>query len=86
MQLLADDLDERAWRQREQYEQDQNEEGRVSYQSYKTLFCQARAAASVAYALSADALEAALEAVYEAQAATSDIEAVRQAAEALLPS
>jgi hypothetical protein len=72
VQRLADELDERAWDV-----QDLEAEGAVSQHEYLVAFGRTRAAASVGFALDSDALIAALESVYEAQAAVADLDAVR---------
>jgi hypothetical protein len=50
----------------------------VADQAYSTAFRRARAALSVGFALQRDPRSAALEAVYEAQAAVADLYAVRE--------
>jgi hypothetical protein len=75
VQQLVDELDAAAWNL-----QDKAEVGAVPHQAYSAAFRRARAAASVGFALGSDALSAALEAVYEARAATADLEAVQAAA------
>lgn len=70
---LVDELDEIAWDA-----QEKAESGLVSRQTYSAAFRRARAAASVGFALDSDALNAALEAVYEAQAAVADLDLVRR--------
>jgi len=77
VQQLVDELDAAAWDL-----QDKAEVGAVPYQAYSAAFRRARAAASVGFALGSDALSAALEAVYEAHAATADLDAVQAAASA----
>lgn len=77
VQQLVDELDAAAWDL-----QDKAEAGTVPYQAYSAAFRRARAAASVGFALGPDALSAALEAVYEAHAATADLNAVQAAASA----
>jgi hypothetical protein len=76
---LTEELDEVAWDA-----QDQVEAGVLPEQAYLAAFARARAAASVGFALEPDALHAALESVYEAQAAVADLEAVRVAVAAAL--
>jgi hypothetical protein len=76
---LTEELDEIAWDA-----QEQAEAGVLPEQAYLAAFARARAAASVGFALEPDALHAALEAVYEAQAALADLEAVRVAVVAAL--
>jgi hypothetical protein len=76
---LAQELDEMAWA-----EQDKAEAGDGSRETYVIIFRKARAAAAVGFALETDALTGTLEAVYEAQAAVKDLEAVRSAATAVL--
>jgi hypothetical protein len=76
---LTEELDEIAWDA-----QDKVEAGVLPEQAYPAAFARARAAASVRYALEPDALHAALESVYEAQAAVADLEAVRVAVAAVL--
>jgi hypothetical protein len=75
VQQLADGLDAAAWNL-----QEKAEVGTVPHQAYCAAFRRARAAASVGFALGSDALSAALEAVYEADAATADLDAVQAAA------
>jgi hypothetical protein len=77
VQQLVDELDAAAWDLQEKVEV-----GTVPYQAYRAAFRRARAAASVGFALGSDALSAALEAVYEAHAATADLDAVQAAASA----
>jgi hypothetical protein len=72
VQQLTKELDVIAWDL-----QKVAEESRGSMQPYHAAFARARAAASVKCALNSDPLSAALEAVYEAQAAVSDLEAIR---------
>jgi hypothetical protein len=64
--------------------QEKAEAGTVPGVTYLTAFRRARAAASVGFALDCDALNAALEAIYEAQAAVGDVNAVRAAVNAAL--
>jgi hypothetical protein len=71
---LADHLDEIAWDT-----QDQAEQGILPQRAYHEAFARARAAAAVSFALEAEALQAALESVYEAWFATDDPDAVRMA-------
>lgn len=73
LKVLVDDLDERAWDL-----QDKVEDGSATQEQYLHAFALARAAASVRFALESDALESALESVYEAQAATGDVAGVRR--------
>jgi hypothetical protein len=75
VQQLVDELDAAAWNL-----QEKAEVGTVPHQAYSAAFRRARAAASVGFALGSDALSAALEAVYEAHAATADLDAVQAAA------
>lgn len=69
---LADELDEIAWDL-----QERSEAGTATPEAYMAAFGRARAVAAVGFALDADALAAALEAVYEAQAAVADLDAIR---------
>lgn len=71
---LADELDEIAWDL-----QQRSEAGNASQEAYLAAFGRARAAAAIGFALDGDALTAALEAVYEAQAAVADLGAIRAA-------
>jgi hypothetical protein len=71
---LADELDEIAWDL-----QERSDAGTGSRDAYLAAFGRARAAAAVGFALDADTLMAALEAVYEAQAAVGDLGAIRAA-------
>jgi hypothetical protein len=66
------ELDEIQWRL-----QDEMNEGRASEEDYNRGFSQARAASAVFFAVAEDAREAALEALYEALAATDDLGAIR---------
>lgn len=75
---LTEELDEIAWDVQEQCEAGVRPE-----QAYLAAFARARAAAAVGFALEPDALCAALESVYEAQAATADLEGVRAAVAAV---
>jgi hypothetical protein len=72
LQGLVDELDERAWDIQEDVDQ-----GLAQESEYLVAFSMARAASAVWFALAADALEAASEAVYEAQAATGDLVSLR---------
>lgn len=76
---LTEELDEIAWDVQEQFETGVRPE-----QAYLAAFARARAAAAVRFALEPDALCAALESVYEAQAATADLQAVRAAVATVL--
>ena len=76
---LVDELDAAAWDLQEQSENDAG-----SPEAYLSAFRRARAAAAVGFALDSDAVTAALESVYEAEAAVSDPEAVVAVAEAAL--
>ena len=71
---LTEELDERAWGIQELVDA-----GAASEEAYVEAFHQARAAAAVSYALDPDPKTAALESVYEAQAAVVDLGAVRMA-------
>lgn len=75
VECLASELDEIAWDA-----QEKAEAGDQTRESYVFAFRRARAAAAVGFALEADALAAALEATYEAQAAVRDLDAVRSVA------
>jgi hypothetical protein len=72
VQHLANELDEIAWDAQEKMEA-----GIGLRQDYSMAFRRARAAASVGFALDSNALTAAFESVYEAQAAVADLDAVR---------
>jgi hypothetical protein len=76
---LTEELDEAAWDAQEQVEA-----GVLPERAYLAAFARARAAASVGFALEPSALRAALESVYEAQAAVDDLDAVRVAVAAAL--
>jgi hypothetical protein len=76
---LAEELDDHAWEA-----QEQAEAGLLPEQAYVVAFALARAAATVGCALEPDALKAALESVYEAQAAVDDLAAIRGAVAAAL--
>lgn len=81
VQELTGELDEIAWdAQRTAEERDS------SMQPYYAAFARARATASVKCALYSDPLKAALEAVYEAQAAINDRVAIRTVVDAALNS
>lgn len=71
---VTDELDERAWSIQEKVDA-----GELPKQAYLDAFQRARAAASVSFALDPDPVEAAREAVYEAQAAVADLDAIRAA-------
>lgn len=79
LKVLVDELDERAWAI-----QDQSEEGNATQQQYLDAFALARAASAVWFALDSDALQSALDCVYEAQAATGDLAGVRRSLQDLL--
>lgn len=79
LQKLADELDERAWNV-----QDQVEEGVLPQEQYLAAFALARAAYALCFALESDPLQAALESVYEAQAATGDLAGARREVRASL--
>lgn len=79
LKVLVDELDERAWDT-----QDQLEEGSATQQQYLDAFALARTASAVWFALDMDALQSALECVYEAQAATGDLAGVRRSVQDLL--
>lgn len=72
LKALEAELDERAWEL-----QDQADRGEAEQQEYLDTFRRARAASVVWFALDDDALHAALEAAYEARAATDDEEVRR---------
>jgi hypothetical protein len=72
VQYLTEELDKIAWDAQEKMEA-----GIGSRHAYSTAFRRARAAASLGGALDSNALTAALESVYEAQAAVADLDAVR---------
>jgi hypothetical protein len=72
--LITEELDETAWDV-----QDKVDEGLIPEQAYLDAFSKARAVAAVGCALETDPLQAALESVYEAQAATCDLVAIRTA-------
>ncbi len=74
VEQLTQELDERAWDIQELVDA-----GAASEEAYVEAFRQARAAAAVGYALNPDPRTAALESVYEAQAALVDLGAVRMA-------
>ena len=76
VQQATDELDEIAWEA-----QDKADEGLLDQQDYQQAFRRARAAACVGFALEPDAIHAALESVYEAQAATGDLSVVREVVE-----
>lgn len=76
---LVEQLDERAWDI-----QDRVEAGTATQGEYLRAFASARAAAAVHAALDNNPTDAALEAAYEAQAATQNIAPVRAVAEQAL--
>ena len=67
LKALVDELDEAAWDL-----QDEVEAGQADQGSYLAAFGRARAAMALWFALDGDPLEAAMEAAYEAEAATDD--------------
>jgi hypothetical protein len=79
MKLLVDELDERAWDV-----QDEVDAGTAEQEKYLAAFSLARAASAVWFALGDDPLQSALEAVYEAQAATGDLADLRERLRSLL--
>lgn len=79
VQKLTEELDEIAWKT-----QQTAKERDSPMQPYYEAFARARAAASVKCALYADPLKAALEAVYEAQAAVKDRAAIRTVVDSAL--
>jgi hypothetical protein len=81
MQQLTRELDVIAWEA-----QKTAEEHNSSMQAYHEAFVRARAAASVKCALDSDPLNAALEAIYEAQAAVADLTAIRTVVDTALAS
>jgi len=78
---VTSELDAQAWDL-----QDLVDAGAASQEEYEEAFRKARAAAAVGYALDADPLTSACEAVYEAQAAIVDLAAVRMAVAAAIAS
>lgn len=72
---VTEELDEVAWDVQERVD-----EGALPQQAYLEAFRRARASASVSFALDSNALEA----VYEAQAAVSDLQAIRTAIDTAL--
>lgn len=80
MEELAARLDEHAWDI-----QESDDDARHDSQRYLVAFQRARAASAVAFALDRDR-GAALESIYEAQAALGSIDAMRQLIEPLLTS
>ncbi len=68
VEQLVEQLDETAWDL-----QEQAEGGRAEQAAYQQAFQRARAASSLAFALADDPQAAALEGVYEAEAATTDL-------------
>lgn len=73
VQRLTDRLDEEQWEIQERVE-----EGHANTAEHLRAFCAARTASAVYFALDADPKTAALEALYEAHAATDDLEALRR--------
>ena len=78
VKALADELDEAAWEI-----QDRIESGDASEEAYSQMFCRSRAATALWYALDTTDLTAALETVYEAQAAT-DPDSIRKVVYAVI--
>ena len=74
MQALVDELDEAAWDLQRPVHSGGSPES-----AYLEAFRKARAASAVAFALDPDPHKAAIEAVYEAQAALGDVNPVRSA-------
>lgn len=72
VEVIAARLDERAWDIQEREDQ-----GADNSEQYVAAFQQARAAWAVFYALNPDRRDAALESIYEAQAALGSIEELR---------
>ena len=79
LQLLVNELDESAWNIR-----DEVAAGTASEEDYLRAFARARPASAVWFAADADPLRSALESVYEAQAATGDLEGLRRRLNAVL--
>jgi hypothetical protein len=79
VQLLIEELDEAQWDLQERVDS-----GTASQEQHLKAFRQARAASTVWFALADDPLEAALESVYEANAAIADLSIVKQAVDAVL--
>jgi hypothetical protein len=71
MQRLTDELDEAAWNI-----QAKVDSGQATNEQYLKSFALARAASATAFALEPDPRKAAMEAVYEAQAALGDLKLV----------
>jgi hypothetical protein len=69
---VVDDLDEVAWDLQERSERREASQG-----EYLAAFRRARAASAIASALDPDAFVAATEGIYEAEAAISDLDAIR---------
>ena len=78
--FLVKQLDERAWDI-----QDRQTTGTATDADYLTAFGLARAASAIWYALDGSALQAAMESVYEAQAASGELETLRALVYAVLP-
>lgn len=76
---LVERLDEAAWDA-----QDRAEEQGTGQDEYTAAFRAARAASAIAFALADEPAQAALEAVYEAEAATADLEGVRRVVDEIL--
>lgn len=72
MQRLTDRLDDEQWATQERVD-----EGQASPAEHLTAFSAARAASAVFFALDADAKTAVFEALYEANAAIDDLDALR---------
>jgi len=78
--VLVEQLDERAWDI-----SDRQAAGAGTDLEYLAAFGLARAASAIWYALDGSALQAALESVYEAQAASGDLETLRGLVYSVLP-
>jgi hypothetical protein len=73
IQQLTDRLDQEQWAVQERLD-----EGQATPAEHLKAFSAARAASALYYALDADPTTAALEALYEANAATGDLESLRR--------
>jgi hypothetical protein len=77
---LVEQLDERAWDI-----QDRQASGTAADVDYLSAFGLARAASAIWYALDGSALQAAMESVYEAHAASGELETMRALVYTVLP-
>lgn len=77
---LVEGLEEKAWGV-----QDAMDAGTATVRDYEAAFNRTRAVNALLFALDADASVAAQESVYEAQAATADLPAIRRMVDEVIP-